>query len=132
MKIAVSTDGEDVSAHFGRCPTFSILNIENNKVIQIESVQNPGHEPGAIPKFLHQKGVECIIAGGMGARAEMFFKEYNIQTIVGIDGKIEDVIKELEKGTLKGGQSLCSPGAGKGYGLDKKECDHPDEPHKHK
>jgi len=35
--------------------------------------------------------------------------------------------KKLKKGTLKGGESLCSPGAGKGYGVEKTECDHPNE-----
>ena len=33
MKIAISTDGQYVSPHFGRCPTFTILEIENNKVM---------------------------------------------------------------------------------------------------
>ncbi len=33
--------------------------------------------------------------------------------------KIDDVIDEILKGTLEGGESLCKPGNGKGYGLDK-------------
>ena len=44
-------------------------------------------------------------------------------------GRIDDAIDKLVKGTLKGGESLCKPGAGKGYGLDKTQCDHP---HKNK
>lgn len=127
MRVAISTDGEFVSAHFGRCPVFTIIDIENGKVTNKTEVENPGHQPGAIPLFLHEKGVNCIIAGGMGQRATMFFAEYNIQAIVGISGKIGDVIEQLKKGTLEGGESLCKPGAGKGYGLDKTECDHPHE-----
>jgi predicted Fe-Mo cluster-binding NifX family protein len=61
----------------------------------------------------------------MGMRATSFFEEFGIETIVGISGKIDDVIEQLKKGTLKGGESLCKPGSGKGYGLDKTECDHP-------
>lgn len=125
MRVAISTDGDDVSAHFGRCPIFTIVDIKDGKVIKKESVENPGHEPGFIPQFLHDRGVECIVAGGMGMRATGFFEEFGIRTIVGISGKIDNVISELLKGTLKGGESLCSPGAGKGYGLDKTECDHP-------
>ena len=34
MKIAISTDGDFVSAHFGRCPEYTILDIENGKVIR--------------------------------------------------------------------------------------------------
>lgn len=127
MRVAISTDGEFVSAHFGRCPTFTLVDIENSKVIKITEVENPGHQPGAIPQFLHQKGVNCIVAGGMGQRATMFFEEYGIQTVVGISGKINDVVKQLESGTLESQESLCKPGAGKGYGLDKTVCDHPQE-----
>ena len=124
MRVAISTEGNFVSNHFGRCPTFTLVDIENGKVIKRTEIPNPGHQPGFIPQFLHQKGVNCIICGGMGQRAKAFFEEYGVQTIVGVSGKIEEVIEKLLKGTLEGGESLCKPGAGKGYGLDKTECDH--------
>jgi len=127
MKVAISTDGDSVSAHFGRCPTFTIVNIKGGQVTSKESVGNPGHEPGFIPQFLHERGVECIVAGGMGMRATGFFREFGIQTIVGISGSIEKVIEKLAQGKLEGGESLCHPGAGKGYGLDKNQCDHPSQ-----
>ena len=126
MRIAISTDGEYVSAHFGRCPTFTIIDIENGAVAKRETLDNPGHQPGFIPQFLHEKGVECIVCGGMGRRAMGFFGEYSIQTMLGVTGRIEEVVQSLLSGTLVGGESLCRPGAGKGYGLDKTECDHPD------
>ena len=49
---------------------------------------------------------------------------FGIKTIVGVTGKIDDVIRQIQDGTLKGGESLCKPGSGKGYGLDKTVCDH--------
>lgn len=127
MRIAISTDGDVVSAHFGRCPAFTLVDIENGKVAKRTETANPGHQPGAIPEFLHQKGVNCIVAGGMGMRAASFFEEYGIKAIVGVSGRIDEVIEQLKKGTLQGGESLCRPGAGKGYGLEKEECEHPDE-----
>lgn len=131
MRVAISTDGNFVSAHFGRCPVFTIVDIEKGKIIKKETVGNPGHEPGFIPQFLHEKGVACIIAGGMGARAVGFFEEFGIQTIVGISGSIDDVIEHLKNGTLQGGESLCRPGAGKGYGVEKEVCDHPEDERRH-
>lgn len=127
MKAVISTDGGYISAHFGRCPTFTILEIQNGKVIQSEEIQNPGHHPGYLPQFFKEMGVECIIAGGMGARASGLFDQYGIQPIVGVTGKIEDVISRILNGTLEGGESLCKPGLGKGYGVDKTECDHEEE-----
>ena len=126
MRIAISTDGKNVSAHFGRCPDFTIIDIENGKVVKKEVVSNPGHEPGAIPRFLHGKGVKVIVAGGMGPRAAGFFDEFKIRPIIGVEGAIDDVIDALAKGTLKGGDSTCLPGAGRGYGIEKTECEHPE------
>jgi len=124
MKVAISTDGQQVSAHFGRCPTFTVLEIEDAKVIKEDEISNPGHHPGYLPKYFSEMGVNCIIAGGMGGRASELFAEFDIKPVLGISGKVEDVISQLLNGTLQGGESLCTPGAGKGYGQDKTECDH--------
>ncbi|MDD4956814.1 MAG: NifB/NifX family molybdenum-iron cluster-binding protein [Candidatus Omnitrophica bacterium] len=126
MKIAISTDGEVVSEHFGRCPSFTIVDIQEGKVGVKEVISNPGHHPGFLPEFLGGKGVECIIAGGMGQRAIQLFSERGIQVIVGVNGAIDEVMLEMAKGKLHGGDSSCKPGAGKGYGLDKTVCDHGD------
>ena len=127
MRVAISTDGNDVSAHFGRCPSFTIVDIENGEIKGREEVQNPGHHPGFLPKFLHDKGVNCIVAGGMGQNAVQLFHERGIEGIVGISGSIDEVIGRLVSGGLEGGESLCKPGVGKGYGLDKTVCDHPED-----
>lgn len=127
MKIAISTDSGMVSAHFGRCPEFTIIDIEDCKLKGKEVIPNPGHLPGFLPQFLHDRGVTCIIAGGMGHRAQGLFAEKGIETIVGISGSMAGVVKSILAGTLKGGESLCKPGTGKGYGIEKTECDHPEE-----
>lgn len=126
MRVALSTDGDFVSAHFGRCPQFTIVDIKEGNVVKKDVITNPGHAPGFIPQFLHERGVEAIVAGGMGMRATGFFDEMGIKTIVGISGKVDEVIEQLCQGTLKGGESLCEPGSGKGYGIEKTECDHPE------
>ena len=127
MKIAIATDGEYVAAHFGRCPAFTLVDIEGNKITAREVIDNPGHQPGFIPRFLHDRGVRCIVAGGMGPRAVELFRELEMEAIAGIDGKVTETIDKLIKGALIGGESLCQPGAGKGYGAEKSICDHPHE-----
>ena len=124
MKVAISTDNGYVSAHFGRCPEFSILQINAGKITNRETIPNPGHHPGYLPEYFEQLGIEAVIAGGGGTRAQMLFEEKNIQFILGVTSTIDDVIDKLCKGELEGGESLCSPGAGKGYGVEKDECNH--------
>ncbi|MDP8234732.1 MAG: NifB/NifX family molybdenum-iron cluster-binding protein [Candidatus Saelkia tenebricola] len=127
MKIAISTDGDFVSAHFGRCPSFTIVEIGDNKVLGKDVIDNPGHHPGFLPQFLNKEGVNAIIAGGMGQRAAELFADVGIEAVVGVSGSVNEVIDKIVAGTLAGGESLCQPGLGKGYGVDKTECEHPDE-----
>ena len=121
MKIAISTDGDQVSAHFGRCPSFTLIEIEDDKVKGKEVIPNPGHHPGFLPQFFHERGVEYVIAGGAGWRAQSLFAEKGINLIVGISGTIKDTIEKLLKGELKGGENICRPGAGKDYGIPRTE-----------
>lgn len=129
MKVAISTDGSFVSAHFGRCPAFTIAEIDKGKLVSKDILDNPGHHPGFLPQFLHQKGVHAIVAGGMGQRAVGLFAQAGIEVIVGVTGHVDDVIGKILAGTLEGGESLCQPGAGKGYGVDKTECEHGEHEH---
>lgn len=112
MKIAIATDGNDVSAHFGRCRAYTIFDVDTalkevkTKII----VDTPGHQPGMLPPFLKGKGAQCVIAGGMGPRAQNLFKELNIEPVTGVTGNVDTVIQEFLNGTLAGGESLCDQG----------------------
>lgn len=119
MKIAISAASGEVYAHFGRAPEFVFVTIDDNKVIEKKVLPNPGHTVGSIPQFVNDQGANVMISGGMGHRAVNFFNQYGIDVIVGITGKINDVIKKILDGTLEGGESLCNPGGGKGQGVEK-------------
>jgi predicted Fe-Mo cluster-binding NifX family protein len=110
MKIAISTDSGFVSAHFGRCPAYTLVEIEDGRIIQRSEIPNPGHQPGFLPVYLSQMGVNAIIAGGMGPRAQGLFAEKNIQTIIGIQGPIDEVIEKFLRQELEAGQDLCDHG----------------------
>lgn len=124
MKIAISTDSGMVSEHFGRCPQFTIVDIEDGKIVKKEVIDNPGHRTGFLPNYFKDKGIGCVISGGAGFRAQQFFDEFSIKLITGVQGKVDEVIDKIIDGKLEGGESMCKPGAGKGYGLDKEDGTH--------
>jgi predicted Fe-Mo cluster-binding NifX family protein len=110
MKIAVSTENGFVSAHFGRCPTYTIVDIQDGRVLSRQEIPNPGHQPGFLPRYLSERGVEAIIAGGMGPRAQGLFAEKNIQTLIGVQGPVDEVIEKFLRQELEAGQDLCDHG----------------------
>ncbi len=108
MKVAIAKEGNNVSAHFGHCEGFEVFNVRDNTVESREFIENPGHIPGFLPKFLGEKNINIIIAGGMGERAQMLFNENNIEVIVGAQGPLEAVIKSYLKGGLESTGSVCT------------------------
>lgn len=111
MKIAIATENGVVATHFGRCPEYTVAVVDDGTITNRESLPNPGHAPGVIPRFLKDHGVDAIIAGGMGGRAQALFDEMGIQHVVGVVGPVESVLAKCIDGTLEGGESLCSHGA---------------------
>jgi predicted Fe-Mo cluster-binding NifX family protein len=114
MRIAIATDGDYVAAHFGKCPTFTLVDVEENKITAQEVIDNPGHQPGFIPRFLHEKGVRYIMTGSMGTRAKELLRELDMEAITGVEGKVvkslDKVIKELE--TLRAQTKTVDTGGG--------------------
>ena len=107
MRVAISTDGDRVAAHFGRCEAYTLVDLSEGKVIKQERIPNPGHQPGFLPAYLAERGVHCIVAGGMGPRAKTLFDEKQINAIVGVSCSVGEAIEGLRQGALAGGASLC-------------------------
>lgn len=107
MKIAVASENEMVAQHFGHCSSFNIFEVENKKIIQNESVANPGHKPGFLPVFLAEKGVKVIISGGMGQGAIDIFNEKDIKVITGASGAAKDAVEAYICGNLVSAGSVC-------------------------
>lgn len=105
MLIAIANSDQKVSPHFGHCEQFTLYDTENRQLTHLES---PGHEPGMLPLFLKEHGVDLVIAGGMGSRAQNLFAEKGIRVIVGASGAINDVIQHWENNTLTSSGEVCS------------------------
>lgn len=109
MRIAIATDGNSVSPHFGRCRVYTLVDVNDDEVINRQILENPGHKPDFLPEFLHNNQVDCIVSGGMGRKAHALFDQYNIEAVVGVEGDIETVIDKLLDGKIESGENLCAP-----------------------
>ncbi|MGF7184065.1 putative Fe-Mo cluster-binding NifX family protein [Desulfitispora alkaliphila] len=107
MKIVVATENTQITDHFGHCQGFNIFNVQNNEVVDSEFIENPGHRPGFLPKFLSDLGAKIIISGGMGGAAIDIFNKKGIQVIVGVKGEAQDAVESYLKGELVSTGSAC-------------------------
>lgn len=107
-KFAVPTINGKLCQHFGHCEKFAIVEIRDNKIVNEEYISPPVHQPGAYPKFLAGYGVETIISGGMGRRAQDLFAQNNIEVYVGVNSDSPKLlVKQYMDNQLEPGQNLC-------------------------
>ncbi len=100
MRIAFAVDEDKgldsvISYHFGRCPFYLFVDIENDEVKSVTAEQNPfdeGHGPGVIPQFIHDRGAEVIVCGNMGPKARDFFSSLGVRPVTGAYGKVKDAL----------------------------------------
>jgi predicted Fe-Mo cluster-binding NifX family protein len=107
MKIAIAADNKNVAQHFGHCEAFECFTTDGNGVTGWDTIKNPGHKPGFLPLYLHERGIDVIIAGGMGQSAADLFNRNGIKVICGASGPIEKVAENYVDNTLQSTGSLC-------------------------
>ncbi|MFC2166184.1 NifB/NifX family molybdenum-iron cluster-binding protein, partial [Acidobacteriota bacterium] len=107
MKIAISTNQGFVSTHFGRCPSYTLFEIKDGQISKKEEILNPGHQPGFLPNYLSELGINWVITGGIGSRAQSLFSQKNIDVISGIQGTPDEAIKQFINKELEAGEDLC-------------------------
>jgi len=108
MKFAIPLAEGKLTAHFGHCQEFALVEVEDNEIKNKETLVPPPHEPGVLPKWLHDLGTNVIIAGGMGARALELFTQNNIKVIVGAAALTpEELVQQYLDNSLQTGGNVC-------------------------
>ena len=95
-----------LSAHFGRCPFYTLVDVECDQVTSVQVIENPffaQHVPGAVPEFIKSRNAHVMIAGGMGPRAIELFNQSGIEVITtNAQGTIEDILMAYLRGDITG------------------------------
>lgn len=108
MTIAIPVSGGKLSPHFGHCEQFALFQVEDKLVKDRKDLNPPPHEPGLLPRWLKEQGVDLVIAGGMGRRAQDLFEAAGVEIISGAYPQIpEDVVEQYLGGSLEAGDNTC-------------------------
>ena len=123
MRIAISADTNNglesvVAHHFGRCPYFILVDVEDGEVQAVQSVNNPfvnGHQPGQVPAFIQEQKAQVMLSGGMGGRAIQFFNVSGIKAATGASGTVRQSLERYFGGALVDA-SPCDESVAHGHG----------------
>lgn len=86
MLIAIPSDSSEgldatISEHFGHCGAFTLVEVGGGEIGEVSILPNGGHEEGgcmAPVQLLKEKGVDVLLAGGMGQRPLAGFAQVGI------------------------------------------------------
>ena len=110
MRIAIPLFDGKLSQHFGHCEKFAVIDTDDgsNSISNREDLIPPPHEPGVLPKWLGGMGVNVIIAGGMGQRAQQLFAQNEIEVVIGAtNGSPEELVSAYLDNKLQTGDNIC-------------------------
>lgn len=106
MKVCIPTLGEggmedNVGEHFGKVPTYTIVDLETGEVKVIEN--SSIHMGGELypPEIMAREGVDVMLCRGIGRRALGMFKDFNIDVYLGAEGTVKDAIEMFKQGKLR-------------------------------
>ena len=103
----------ETSMHFGHCEIFTIVEIEDAAITAVSTMENAPHEHGGCMEpvqHLHARGVNVLLAGGMGMRPLMGFQQAGIQVChVGVQMAVGQAVQAFISGRLTqfDGQNTC-------------------------
>jgi len=110
MRFAIPVAEGRLAMHFGHCEQFALIDVEDGakQAGTVSLVDAPEHQPGLLPRWLGAQDVHVVIAGGMGARAQMLFAEQQIQVIVGAPCDTPEALVNLFLANrLESGENAC-------------------------
>ncbi|MFX1534018.1 MAG: NifB/NifX family molybdenum-iron cluster-binding protein [Promethearchaeota archaeon] len=109
---------EQVGQHFGRVPTYTIVDMETNKVEIISNTSTHGGGSGYPPEIIRKTGADIMLCGGLGRRAISMFENMGIMVYVGAQGTVKNTLQMYKEGHLQPAtdENACREHAFRGEG----------------
>lgn len=100
MKIATTYENGRIFEHFGKCKSFKIYTIEDNKVESEEVISSDDKKHNELAMYLKLHGVDTLICGFIGQCAKDALSVANIQLCAGVSGSADEAVETFLKGKL--------------------------------
>jgi len=108
MKLVFSSTGKNLDANldqrFGRCSYFVCYDTDTKEISSVSNNQNLNAAQGAgiqAATTVADCGADYALCGHCGPKAFRVLNLAGIKVISGVKGKLSDILKEFETGTLK-------------------------------
>jgi predicted Fe-Mo cluster-binding NifX family protein len=106
MKICIPTMGENgldnlVGEHFGRVPTYTIVDLNTDEVKVIPNISHHMGGQGDPPEIMAREKVNIMVCQGLGRRAISMFEGFGIKVYIGASGTVREAVAAFKQGKLQ-------------------------------
>ena len=110
MRFAVPVTNDVLCLHFGHCEQFVLVDVDTatQEVTGMQSLTPPEHQPGLLPVWLSEQGIDFVIAGGMGGQAKQLLQQRGVEVLTGAPAlEPETLVRQYLAGDLQTGENTC-------------------------
>jgi len=107
MKIAVTAMGpglgDAVSARFGRCPYFLLVDTDDMKLVESVENGNASAAGGAgvqSAQMVVDREAQAVLTGDCGPKARQVLDAAGIKVCVGVTGVVKEAVEAFKAGDL--------------------------------
>ncbi len=110
MKICIASDSnggldDTVSSQFGRCPSFTVVEIEGDEIKNVYTIPNPGASAASgagmqAGQAVVNEGCKVLIAGAIGPNSAQVLTLGNVEMRTSEPIKIKEAVEKYIKGEL--------------------------------
>jgi predicted Fe-Mo cluster-binding NifX family protein len=108
MRYAIPVSHGRLSPHFGQSTQFMLIDTSDGHVTGKETISVEAHMCGSISRLLADRGVNVVLAGGMGLSPMLAFDRDGIEVVSGVaETNPEKAVLAHLNGTLVSGKDIC-------------------------
>ncbi len=118
MKFAIPVINDALSEHWGQTSEFLIIEVDDKKqIVGKETMTAATHDCHGTPLALAKKGVNVVLAGGMGMGPRSVFEANGVEVVLGVsEPNPETVVTMYLEQRLEKGDNVCDHGDNRGHG----------------
>jgi predicted Fe-Mo cluster-binding NifX family protein len=93
---------DQVGEHFGRVPTYTIIDLESGSVDIVGNTSEHTGGAGLPADILTELGIDVLLCQGAGRRALSILNENGIEVCIGPSGSVRQALEDWKEGRLSG------------------------------
>lgn len=107
MRIAVASEGLEVSQNFARCTSYMCYTVSRGVIVECQNTPNPNLPLDKLVPLLRDVGVNVLLVGAIDYETANVFCCADIEVIAGVKGSAREAVKAYLTNTLTGVDELC-------------------------